>query len=91
MTNSERVAVATAFIAEIVRSGLDSVHAIQWDAATALNMGYLQTLRLVIVPQAWKVMLPPVFSFFHPVHQGHGACFPDRGDGANLFRQGPEQ
>jgi polar amino acid transport system permease protein len=56
--------IATAFIAEIVRSGLDSVHANQWDAATALNMGYLQTLRLVIVPQAWKVMLPPVFSFF---------------------------
>ncbi len=27
-------------------------------------MSYLQTLRLVVVPQAWKVMLPPVFSFF---------------------------
>ena len=56
--------IATAFIAEIVRSGLDSVHANQWDAATALNMSYLQTLRLVVVPQAWKVMLPPAFSFF---------------------------
>lgn len=56
--------IATAFIAEIVRSGLDSVHSNQWDAATALNMSYLQTLRLVVVPQAWKVMLPPVFSFF---------------------------
>ncbi|MGH1479477.1 MAG: amino acid ABC transporter permease [Geminicoccales bacterium] len=56
--------IATAFIAEIVRSGLDSVHGNQWDAATALNMSYLQTLRLVVVPQAWKVMLPPVFSFF---------------------------
>ena len=56
--------IATAFIAEIVRSGLDSVHHNQWDTAMAMNFSYLQTLRYVIVPQAWKVILPPVFSFF---------------------------
>ena len=56
--------IASAFIAEIVRSGLDSVHRNQWDTAAAMNMGYLMTLRLVIVPQAWKVILPPAFSFF---------------------------
>ena len=56
--------IASAFIAEIIRSGLDSVHANQWDAAAAMNMSYLQTLRLVIVPQAWKIILPPAFSFF---------------------------
>jgi polar amino acid transport system permease protein len=56
--------IATAFIAEIVRSGLDSVHHNQWDAATAMNFTYLETLRYVVVPQAWKVMLPPAFSFF---------------------------
>jgi len=56
--------IATAFIAEIVRSGLESVHRNQWDAAVTLNFSYLQTLRLVIVPQAWKVILPPVFGFF---------------------------
>ena len=56
--------IATAFIAEIVRSGLSSVHHNQWDAAVAMNFTYLETLRYVIVPQAWKVMLPPAFSFF---------------------------
>ena len=56
--------IATAFIAEIVRGGLDSVHHNQWDAAAAMNFSYLETLRYVIVPQAWKVMLPPAFSFF---------------------------
>jgi polar amino acid transport system permease protein len=56
--------IATAFIAEIVRSGLESVHRNQWDAAVAMNFSYLQTLRLVIVPQAWKIILPPVFGFF---------------------------
>jgi polar amino acid transport system permease protein len=56
--------IATAFIAEIVRGGFESVHQNQWDAAQAMNFSYLQTLRYVIVPQAWKVILPPVFSFF---------------------------
>lgn len=56
--------IGTAFIAEIVRSGFESVHQNQWDAAYAMNFSYLQTLRYVIVPQAWRVILPPVFSFF---------------------------
>ena len=29
-----------------------------------MNLSYLQTLRYDVVPQAWKVMLPPAFSFF---------------------------
>lgn len=56
--------IATAFIAEIVRGGLESVHRAQWDAAEAMNFSYLQMLRFVIVPQAWRIVLPPVFSFF---------------------------
>lgn len=56
--------IATAFIAEIIRGGFESVHQTQWDAAEAMNMTLLQTLRYVIVPQAWKIILPPVFSFF---------------------------
>ena len=56
--------IATAFISEIVRGGLKSVHRNQWDAAAAMNFTYLETLRHVVVPQAWKVMLPPAFSFF---------------------------
>lgn len=56
--------IATAFIAEIVRSGLEAVHQNQWDAASTLNFSYLQTLQLVIIPQAWKIILPPVFGFF---------------------------
>jgi len=56
--------IATAFISEIIRGGFDSVHQTQWDTAAAMNMTLLQTLRYVIVPQAWKIILPPVFSFF---------------------------
>ncbi len=56
--------IATAFITEIIRGGFESVHQTQWDTAEAMNMTLLQTLRYVIVPQAWKIILPPVFSFF---------------------------
>lgn len=56
--------IATAYIAEIIRAGLDSVHRTQWDAAAAMNMSLWQALRLVVLPQAWKVILPPAFSFF---------------------------
>ena len=56
--------IATAFIAEIVRSGLEAVPNTQWEAAEVLNFNLLQTLGIVILPQAWKVILPPAFSFF---------------------------
>lgn len=56
--------IASAFIAEIIRAGLESVHRTQWDTAVAMNMSLIQTLRYVIMPQAWKIILPPVFSFF---------------------------
>ena len=56
--------IATAFIGEIIRSGIESINQEQWDAARAMNFGYLEILREVIFPQAWKVILPPAFSFF---------------------------
>ena len=58
------VLIASAYIGEIVRAGFDSVHKNQWDAASVMNFSLSQTLMLIIVPQAWKVILPPAFSFF---------------------------
>ena len=56
--------IATAYISEIVRAGLDSVHPNQWDSAAVCNFSLLQTLWLVVVPQAWRIILPPAFAFF---------------------------
>ena len=58
------VLIATAFIAEIIRGGLESVNHNQWDAAAAMNFSLWQTLWHVVMRQAWKVVLPPAFSFF---------------------------
>lgn len=56
--------IAAAYIAEVIRSGFESVNPTQWHAAEAMNFSFLQTMRYIIVPQAWKVIIPPVFSFF---------------------------
>ncbi len=56
--------IAAAFLAEIVRSGFESVHKNQWDAAVSMNFGLVSTVFHIVLPQAWKVILPPGFGFF---------------------------
>ncbi len=56
--------IATAYLSEIARGGLESVHGNQWQAARALNFSHWQTLRYVVMPQAWRVIVPPTFGFF---------------------------
>jgi len=51
-----------AFVAEIVRGGLLSVPKGQWEAAAALGLSRGEILRLVIMPQALKVIMPPLTS-----------------------------
>lgn len=50
---------ASAHIAEIVRGGIDSIPRAQMDAAMAVGLTFWQRLRLVILPQAVRRMLPP--------------------------------
>jgi general L-amino acid transport system permease protein len=49
-----------AFIAEAVRAGLQAVPRGQTEAAQSLGLSRLQTLRLVIIPQAMRVIIPPL-------------------------------
>jgi general L-amino acid transport system permease protein len=51
-----------AFIAEVVRAGILAVSHGQVEAASALGLGRGQTLRLVVVPQALRVIIPPLTS-----------------------------
>ncbi len=51
-----------AFIAEIVRAGLQAVSRGQVEAARSLGLTTGQTLRLVVFPQALRIMIPPVTS-----------------------------
>jgi general L-amino acid transport system permease protein len=49
-----------AFIAEIVRAGIMSVHKGQMEAGLSLGLGRGRVLRLIVIPQAMRVILPPL-------------------------------
>ncbi len=51
-----------AYIAEVVRGGLQGISRGQYEAAEALGLNYLLTMRLVILPQALKIVIPPSVS-----------------------------
>ena len=49
-----------AYISEVVRSGIGAVPRGQFEAAYSQGLTYGQTMRYVILPQAWRIMLPPL-------------------------------
>jgi general L-amino acid transport system permease protein len=54
----------SAFIAEVVRAGIESVNKGQWEAAKALGLKPSLVMRLVIFPQSLRLMIPPLTSEF---------------------------
>ncbi|MCU0987854.1 MAG: amino acid ABC transporter permease [Acetobacteraceae bacterium] len=56
------VLYTAAFIAEIVRAGIQAIHSGQWEAAGALGLSRGDQLRLIILPQALRVIVPPMTS-----------------------------
>ncbi len=54
------VVYTASFIAETVRAGIQAVNKGQWEAARAIGMSYSQTLQLVVLPQALRVIIPPL-------------------------------
>ena len=56
------VTYTSAFIAEIVRSGIQAVHRGQWDAAMALGLRRSFVLQHIVMPQALRVIIPPMTS-----------------------------
>ncbi|MDT0183097.1 amino acid ABC transporter permease [Microbacterium sp. ARD31] len=54
----------SAYVAEVIRAGIESVHPSQRLAARALGLGYAQSLRRVVLPQALRKMTPPLMNDF---------------------------
>ena len=52
----------TAYVAEVIRSGILSIHPSQKAAARSLGLNYFQTLRFVILPQAFRRVTPPLLN-----------------------------
>jgi polar amino acid transport system permease protein len=56
--------VYTAYVTEVYRAGIESVHPSQRAAARSLGLTYMQAMRYVIVPQAIRRVIPPLLNDF---------------------------
>ena len=56
--------VYTAYVTEVYRAGIESVHPSQRAAARSLGLSYMQTMRFVVVPQAVRRVIPPLLNDF---------------------------
>ncbi|WP_419778919.1 ABC transporter permease subunit [Maridesulfovibrio sp.] len=54
----------SAYLAEIIRAGIESIDDGQTEAAKAIGMTYAQTMRRVIIPQTYKRIIPPIANEF---------------------------
>lgn len=54
----------SAFIAETIRSGIQTVPAGQFEAGLSSGFSYAQTMRYIILPQAFKIVVPPLGNQF---------------------------
>lgn len=53
-----------AYVAEVIRAGISSVHPSQWASARSLGLTYAQTMRSVVLPQALRRVMPPLLNDF---------------------------
>ena len=56
---------AAAYLAEVIRGGLQAVPKGQYEAADALGLSYWQKMRLIILPQALRIVIPPLVNLFN--------------------------
>ena len=61
---------SAAFLAEIWRGCIEAVPRGQWEAAQALNLSYINRMRFVVLPQAFKIALPPTVGYTVQIIKG---------------------
>ena len=66
---------ASAYMADVWRGAIESLPSGQWEAGEALGFRFLQTLRLIILPQAIRVALAPTVGFMVQIIKGTSLAF----------------
>ena len=55
---------SSAYMAEVVRGGLQAIPKGQWEASAALGLGYWQAVRFVVLPQALRISIPNILNSY---------------------------
>ena len=53
-----------AYLAEVVRGGLQAIPKGQYEAADSMGLNYFKSMRLIVLPQALKIVIPGIVSTF---------------------------
>ena len=54
----------TALLSEVYRAGIQAIDNSQWDAAAALGLSHMLAFRLIVFPQAIRIVVPPLGNYF---------------------------
>jgi polar amino acid transport system permease protein len=65
---------SAAYMSEIFRAGIESIHSGQVEAARSLGLTKMQSMRLVILPQAMRVVIPPLTSNYVAMLKDTAIC-----------------
>ncbi|GAA3857118.1 amino acid ABC transporter permease [Celeribacter arenosi] len=69
------VIYASAYLSDVWRGAVESVPVGQWEGARAIGLGFLKTLRLVILPQAFRIALAPTVGFMVQIIKGTSLAY----------------
>lgn len=69
------VIYASAYLSDVWRGAVESVPTGQWEGARASGLSFLKTLRLVILPQAFRVALAPTVGFMVQIIKGTSLAY----------------
>jgi polar amino acid transport system permease protein len=64
------IAWTSAFLGEIWRGCIQAIPKTQWEASASLALGFIQQIRYIILPQAFKISIPPTVGFLVQVIKG---------------------
>ncbi|MGB2200456.1 MAG: amino acid ABC transporter permease [Pseudooceanicola atlanticus] len=69
------VIYASAYLSDVWRGAVESVPTGQWEGARSVGLGFLPTLRLVILPQAFRIALAPTVGFMVQIIKGTSLAY----------------
>ena len=69
------IVFTSAYLSEVWRGAILAIPKGQWEGAEALNLNFLQTLRLIILPQVYKYSIAPTVSFLIQIIKGTSLAY----------------